>query len=760
LMANAAANTIRGESLYATNIVNPMRTQPGPPSPVEVRTMLGQILMTYGGQYISNELAHAVVDRIGEIDKQDPELGQAYRSVVMRWSNAAINILFLHDAKRGTATTDTLLRLLATREELKKTQPSDIFDMQTGVPSAVGIAACMLEDKNDYASILDSGSPETKTALLACARLIRAPLDVAKVAADLHAKETLLADAAEEYLISEDSPAARAAVLAKHPGEATILGARFNFPGLTSGGGDYFAAGPRAWLYAIFYSVGATGDPSSTPTSYADTNDRSYKTERTLQEEIRHDDSLIGIYAFKENYVRIYRDKVIFSWDDDESRYYQRPLSTEEFSELTSYLSTKRADEQPPYLYCQSVYCGGNELLMLGRNGGRRVYLAGVPTRKNEADFFAGLDKYFDKLRETPAALKYGLSRELPGLEIAFADKDLHAETVWKNGDDLRVAVKSLAVRQKVMDDLNKIKRDPDEPDQPPDDDGPSPTDTKIAKLTAETEFEGYSWHRVVGGADSGIVPQPNDVELIPFRDGMPAQPTQEQWKARAAGFEIRSGDDGLYRIANGTATLLEKGDFETPVVTPNGRWVIVRRSENEDDGTQLVRYDLARKKAIPVTLREDQYAEYEPVTYIPAINRVLLADRRDYVRESEYTQRDDSVVKDDEPASLALLDPDTGAISDARGEFRPLSQQTFRPLQRTSAANSFWAAMPDHKAGSTAVGVYDGRAFTFRPLLTVPKILFNSMDMWVDESGQKLYFVYRGHLLALPMKTDVPPPT
>jgi hypothetical protein len=35
----------------------------------------------------------------------------------------------------------------------------------------------------------------------------------------------------------------------------------------------------------------------------------------------------------------------------------------------------------------------------------------------------------------------------------------------------------------------------------------------------------------------------------------------------------------------------------------------------------------------------------------------------------------------------------------------------------------------------------------------TIPKIKFNSMDMWVDEPGNKVYFVYRGHLLALPLR-------
>ncbi|HUR96576.1 MAG TPA: hypothetical protein VMZ26_00780, partial [Pyrinomonadaceae bacterium] len=87
-----------------------------------------------------------------------------------------------------------------------------------------------------------------------------------------------------------------------------------------------------------------------------------------------------------------------------------------------------------------------------------------------------------------------------------------------------------------------------------------------------------------------------------------------------------------------------------------------------------------------------------------------------------------------------------------ARGEIRPLIQQTFRPLQPATAAFEFWAAIP--KENETVIGLYNTRTFTLRPLLKLPKISFDSMDTWVDESGGKVYFVYEGHMLAAPIKT------
>jgi hypothetical protein len=66
---------------------------------------------------------------------------------------------------------------------------------------------------------------------------------------------------------------------------------------------------------------------------------------------------------------------------------------------------------------------------------------------------------------------------------------------------------------------------------------------------------------------------------------------------------------------------------------------------------------------------------------------------------------------------------------------------------------SEFWAAIPSDEKNSTDVGIYDAASLKFKPVLSVPKIRFNSMAMWVDESVNKVYFVYRGHLLTLPLR-------
>jgi hypothetical protein len=141
------------------------------------------------------------------------------------------------------------------------------------------------------------------------------------------------------------------------------------------------------------------------------------------------------------------------------------------------------------------------------------------------------------------------------------------------------------------------------------------------------------------------------------------------------------------------------------------------------------------------------------PSAYVSSINKVLLTPSQ-YFGDAEYyeTVPDDVAPDDTAPDSMLLVDPMSGVVQPIAGEFRPLAQQTFRPLQGTGRPSEFWAAIYDLEKNVTEVGYYETKTFGFRPVLKVPKIKFNSMSMYVDEPANKVYFVYRGHLLALPL--------
>lgn len=715
--------------------------KPAPPTAVEIRTMIGTQL-TQGGEIISDALARATVDRIETLDKRDPQLAAVYRRIVLNWENAAINILLLRDTKRGIATADSIVRLLAQRKMLREKHSPDVFDVRTGTPSAIGIAACLLEDSGDYEAILDAGNAETKAALFACARLIRAQLSVEKAAANLSAKETRLAKAAEAYLISEDSPQARAFVLSKHPNEALILGATSAFSGEETEIGNY------QFISALFQSVG--NDNLYDGWLGTGNDDEIAKSEKPLREEVKKDTTLLGIYAYDRNYIRIYNDRVIFSWDEDDSRYRERPLTKSEFDEIKSYLTEQRADELPPFLYCGGGYCMSKELLMIGRNGGRRVFVAGsVETYATlrSTDFFTGLDKYFAALKREPAKLKYAMSRELPNLEIALARDDLRVATVWGEGGEIRVAAAETAIREKVKKEIENI----DENEEAKSYIERQKLEEKKNTESEKRRFEGYAWYRVSGDQVAGIAAQPAGVEFIPLRDGAPVPVETDQWKARGPGFEIRSSDDGLYKVIAGRATKLFSGNYKYPVVSPDGRWVVVTKSDDEN-GDKLIRVNLSTRREYPIETEE--YGDWRASAYVSPLGRFLV-ERFEYYGDYEYY--DDSEEEDAPPETISnenlkLVDLVTGKLQPVIGELRPIAQQTFRPLQKSSRPSESWVAIPDAEKNETLVGTMNTRTFVFKQVIRVPKIKFDSMQMWVDEPGKKLYFVYRGHLLSLPI--------
>jgi hypothetical protein len=585
------------------------------------------------------------------------------------------------------------LRLLSQRKDLREKQGPDVFDIRSGTQTAVGIAACLIEDAGDYDSILDNGDSQTKIAMLSCARLIRAKLPVEEVAANLNTTTPALAVAAERYLESEDSTEARRIVLSRHPGEAMILGATsaFDVEGVESGYSEYLAA-----VYmsiendSLYNGWGGSG------------NDPDLRTvEKEVRAEVKKDDTLLGIYAYDSNFVRIYNDRVIFSWNEDESRFRERPLSKGEFDEIKEYLVATRADELPPFLSCGGGYCVAKELVMVGRNGGRRVY-----SNTDDVDFFTGLDKIFTDFKRTPATLRYTLSRDIPGLEIILASDDLHVSTVWKNGDDLRVCASQTAVRKKVKDEISKIGEAPE--DEELDEAAVSAAAEKKTKETDRRQWEGYAWYRIAGvTAIAGE--QPPEVEFIPMSDGLSVQREQDAWKARAAGIEIRASENGLYKVVRGRVIQIAKGDYKWPVITPNGRWVFAVRSDTD----QLVRVDLLTNREHNVDI--EGYGDKFAQAFVPTLDKMLVVrnesyDEGPYADETDADESD-ATNTDYDPGDMMFVEPATGMVIPASsGELRPLSQQTFRPLQRAALANEFWAAMPDFEKNETRLGIYNAK--------------------------------------------------
>jgi hypothetical protein len=708
----------------------------------DVNFILGAVVA--GSPEPSELLAGATIDRIEELSKKDPQTSQALRRIIIGWKGLAISSLLLRDLKNGDAGSDAIVRLLTERKLLREKLFQDVSDARSGTPVAAGVASCILGDAADHEAVINSKNVEARTALYACARLVRAALPLARVSGDLRSTDQNLKTAAELYLESEDSAEARNIVLSQFPNEARILGATSCFPG-TNRTQEVSPA-----LMALF--VSASGREAGNYLAYDGrcAAKEVFDAEEPLQKEVKDDQNLMGLYAYKGRYVRIFRDKVVFSWQDDPARYHERTLKAAEFDALKQLMISANAGELKPFLACTQACGDARELLMLGRQGGRRVFVRS----DREANFFSELEKLFAAFGSEPADLKYSLSKEVPGLEILFASDDLDAQTVWKQGGDLRVVVSNKVIRQKVENEISVVQDSieiDDDVNVEPDKNGP-PIET-IESMRSRRQYEGFSWFEVMGGKLGSQRAQPLGFEYIPQSDGLQVQPSQQSWKARGPGFEIRRDDSGVYKVAAGKMVPLLKGFYNSPVVSADGRWLAASKFE-ESEGPTLVRYDLISKREYKVPF--EGYGMLEPRCFVPAIGRFLLT--------AGYDGEDDEGLDEDGPAlaqqadAMAhryyLLDAATGALIPAFGELRPLIQQTFRPLQSTAKANEFWAALVSGQNGKTAVGLYDARSFRFTPKLQLPRISFSSMDMWVDQSEGKVYFVYNGHLLSVPLQS------
>ncbi len=186
---------------------------------------------------------------------------------------------------------------------------------------------------------------------------------------------------------------------------------------------------------------------------------------------------------------------------------------------------------------------------------------------------------------------------------------------------------------------------------------------------------------------------------------------------------------------------MIKKGDYDDSdiVVSPDNRWLVVAKEDKKSGWENLVRINLQTNEEYRVSL-ELSY-EFDVIAYLPAHNKFLI-------RQTKFVKS-----QPDRLFLTFLLDAETGKLEKITGNFDPLlyQDQDRKPLQSTQKPNTFWVAKHDFK-GTAQFGIYDTNSFTFQVLATWSDIEFDSNDMWVDEDAMKIYFVYGGHLLALPL--------
>jgi hypothetical protein len=709
--------------------------------PVPVEVSLGMYLREY--ETPTNGLVGRTIERIKALRKTNPPAAQMLLDIMEKWDHPLVDLEMLGWMTSDKSNSETVLKLLTKRVELRERVPNELSALREKGPVMRGLGSVILEDETDLANDLRTGDAETRTALLAFARLVRVKLPVDEVAPLLKNDNKLLALAAERYLESEDSVAARTIILSEFKAETRILGAHQSF--VPAEKADFEAL--QELLNNLFRSVGNTAFLNIKL-------ERIKKTEKDLRRELTESPDLVAIFGFIENHstaskiVRLYKNKIVFTFNEDDARYWEKTLTPKEFEALNRFLIEQRIDELAPFdVEFGSEYPAG-EFLMFGRDGGRRVFYQGYSKPKR----LSGLAEMFDAFNQGERRLRYRLSDKIGGLEVLLADENLTAATVWKNKADFRVLIEDLTARKMISEELDRQEKL----------DTTSRLDELIYQRQKERRaaaaYRHFSWRDFSNGKlGAEKIDEPSEIKyLANNRQGAAysyryAEATEPiSFRRQTVDGEIVDFDGDLFKISGGGAkTVFKDGTYANPVVSADKKWIVAAQAEDSFyNPNRVVRINLQTGREYPVNLPPAD--EFYPVANNAAQNKVLLYRAKD---ERYNYQKNNPSPKTPE---YYLLDPNTGGVQPVKGEFRPLEQQTFRGLQPASAPNEFWAAIHNEKEHATEIGFYNTLGFSFKPLIKLPEIKLDSMDIWIDEAAAKIYFVYEGHLLAVPLKKTI----
>ena len=675
------------------------------------------------GRYFANAtevpeaLVNAVLVRAENLKSENPSLAQELIKIAHTWQGSNVDRDLIRRIANGSADAGTIHKAFERKPKFHESLRTEIQSLSAASGAAQGVGAVLLEDSGLAQGILTSRDQVAQIALLASARLIQMPLPIELVSPLLRSKNSLLALAAEVYLLAEDSREARDLLWQHHPNEAFVTGWRENL---------YFPAAPFESMNKIEKDLKAELFKENGPTE------------------------ILGLLSHDEHsrwVLRIYADKAVFTTYEDAARYQERTVSKAEVSALKDFLTTKNLSDRGPTIEFCHHGCPPSEFLFLTKEKGRRVY--------NQVGFGELLEIYenFRALGNGPGAkTHYNLEKDIKGLEVLYGDSDFAIHDISQQGSELRVFVErpSTEAELKEQNALYENLIDEGEPE----------VFTELRQRVAEQEKARFSWRILTNNQPGAITSQPSlysnfdGSKFVVEEDGAEVDGSDPQVQVIGPNSIVFAQYfEGLWRQDAGTKPVRlssEGTGYSNPIVTPDGKWIVVSKSDTDaSEPSYIVRYNLQTGREFRVKL--DPADEFYPIAFVATHNKVVL--HRAKHPPSVYTS--DSVGPD--KPEYYLLDPYTGAARLVSGEFEPLTQRGPRSLQRTGKPDEFWVALPDDEKNRTRVGRYNTRDFSFTLVMEVPHIVFNSMAMWVDANQAKVYLVYKNQLLRLPLQAAAP---
>ena len=665
----------------------------------------------------SDSFIAAVLARAEELKSENAAVASALLEITHQWQGQQIELDIIKRIGDGSADAATIVEALQRSEKMREGLRTELQGLASVEGAAQGVGAVLLNDPGLAQGILNSEDRTAQVALLACARLTQTPLPVEMVDKLLDHKDSLLTLAAETYLLAEDSAQARELLWQRHPNEAFITG----------------------WRENAFY-MGLSFEAL-------------VKSEDQLRAEVLKENGPIEILALMANMtdrgkiLRIYADKAVFTEYEDPARYRERTIPRGEVAALKEFIATKGyADRGPTALFCHHG-CSAGEFLLLTKEKGRRVYTQG------EYEDWTELAEQFVQLGEREGAkVHYRLEEEIKGLEVLYAD-ELTVKDVAQQGSELRVRVERRETKQEMEERLASYEVDTDDDEE---------LENQLSRRRVEIVNACLSWRVFADDRMGAVTSAPDFYVSVDGSKFMSGDENDLDWENQMGDPQVLGPDSiifsenysGLFRQFAGSKPVRigsEDASYSNPIVTRDGKWVVVTKQDaGETQPSFLVRLNLQSGREFRINLQSAD--ELTPVAFLPPLGKVLVQRAKgDYMPPGVKG-------KGPERPEYFLVDPATGAVRPVSGEFAPLSESRDRFLQATEKPDEFWAAISDEKKTETKIGRYSLKDFSFKPMMTVPQIMFDSTSMWVDAVQKKVYVVYKGQLLRLPLQAIEPP--
>ncbi len=657
--------------------------------PLPLKVSIGRILDESETIKATEGLAIRLFERARALRKTQPALARQILRTIEGVDLPVAEINLVERIGEGWADVDSLTLALDNRDSLRKSAGDELQRLIRQGGYAAGVAAAILNDDRERKDALAGRDAKVQLALLACSRYLRDKLPVDLAGKLLDSPNRALAKAAESYLEVEDSREARRLVLARHPGEAYVLGHRQLHPS-------------RHQPQLFFRDL-----------------------EEKLRREIKSQSGLREIYAVAIPnspeltvgvIIRVRNDKAELSVHEIEGRRSVRWLTDGELEELKRFTSRQEVEDLGPESFFNESDHGQlrHEYLRLTKEGGRRIILNGLRRAPKNPTLHEELSGLFYNLgRAGEFTVRYTIEEKLPGVEVVFADKQQEARVVCGEGAEIRVLIaeKSHGRRRGVAETKPEWREfSSGKP-------GKATDEPALCRALSAATLPGSAW------GDGHHAPL-----SAPSRQG-------DGWV-----YFVYGKDPGVWRVEPGKEPeKIITGAYHNHVITPDGKWLAAIKTWNEQGkhAAQLIRYDLRVGKEYPVNLPPE--SAHVPAVYVAAHGRMLLAHRGFH-----YGAGSD--------APSYLLDPETGAIQNVKGEFRPLAGWHAREMQPTGNPNEFWAAIYDYQKRVTNIGRYNTKSFAFTPRVELPELNLSRNDFWVDAAAGKIWITYRGHLLRLPL--------